>query len=261
MKSYHKESMLLIQLIKMDWINRYQGSYIGFLWAFLTPLFSLLVYTLVFGVFLQAKWSSGAQSTVDFALWLFVGIVVHGLFAEVLTRAPQIILQNSNYVTKVVFPLTIIPVSNVLSALIFALVSVFVLVLALWIKLEEVPWAFIYLPLVWLPLIILLTGISWGIAALGVYIRDINQIVAPISMLFLFLSPVFYPLSQVPVEWQWLFQWNPLTLIIEQTRAVLIFSQSPDWQALSLYMLVSLLVFFVGWWLFNKLKKGFADVL
>lgn len=258
---HHKQLRLLIQLIKMDWINRYQGSYVGFLWAFLTPLFSLLVYTLVFGVFLQAKWSSGTQSTVDFALWLFVGIVVHGLFAEVLTRSPQLIIQNSNYVTKVIFPLTIIPLSNVLSALIFALVSVFVLLLALWIRLENTPWTFIYLPLVWLPFIVLLTGVSWGLAALGVYIRDINQMVAPFSMLLLFLSPVFYPLSQVPLEWQWLFQWNPLTLIIEQTRAVLIFSQLPDWQALSLYMLVSLLVCLMGWWSFNKLKKGFADVL
>lgn len=245
----------------MDWINRYQGSYIGFLWAFLTPLFSLLVYTLVFGVFLQAKWSSGAQSTVDFALWLFVGIVVHGLFAEVLTKSPQLIIQNSNYVTKVVFPLIIIPLSNLLSALIFALVSVVVLLLVLWMKLEEIPWKFLYLPLVWLPFILLLAGISWAVSALGVYVRDINQIVAPISMLLLFLSPVFYPLSQVPLEWQWLFQLNPLTLIIEQSRAVLIFSQTPDWQSLWLYTVGSLLVCVMGWWSFNKLKTGFADVL
>jgi len=234
----------------------------GLAWSFFHPLFMLSVYTFVFSVVFKAKWGvedDGGQAT--FAVILFVGMIVHGLLAEVLNRTPSLIIQNTNYVKRVIFPLEILPLTSLISALFHAFISVAVLMPAILILQGQLHWTILLLPVVFLPLIVLALGLAWIMAAIGVYIRDLDQAMGVFTTILLFVSPVFFPLSAIPAEFQAYVLLNPLTFIIEQSRAVLLFGHLPDVTGLLIYLIVSFLVMWLGFVLFQKLRKGFADVL
>ncbi|WP_324711017.1 ABC transporter permease [Pseudomonas citronellolis] len=253
---------LIMQMTYRDVVGRYRGSVMGLLWSFLNPLFMLVVYTFVFSVVFKARWAgSEPQSHGEFAIILFSGMIVHSLFAEVLNKAPSLIITNVNYVKKVVFPLEILPIISLGGALFHTLISIVVLLLAAWLITGTLYWTIILVPLVYMPLIVLTLGLAWILASLGVYLRDINQTIGIITTVMLFLSPVFFPVSALPENYRPLMQFNPLTFIIEQARAVLVWGQLPDFQGLVLYSLIALLVAWVGYAWFQKTRRGFADVL
>ncbi|SET49672.1 lipopolysaccharide transport system permease protein [Marinobacter segnicrescens] len=256
---------LIKQLTRREVVGRYRGSVMGIGWSFLNPLLMLAVFTFVFSVVFQAKWgvemAGQNESKGVFAVVLFIGLIVHGLFSEVLTRSPGLITGNVNYVKKVIFPLEILPVSAVLSALFHAAISIFVWLLA-HIALIGIPeWQIVYLPLVFLPLLVLALGVSYFLASLGVFLRDIEQTMGILATVLLFLSPIFFPVERLPEEYQPLFLLNPLTFIIEQARDVMIWGQHPDFVGLSIYLVSALVVLFAGFAWFQKTRKGFADVL
>jgi len=256
----HRE--LLTQLVRREVVGRYQGSVMGIAWSLLNPLLMLGVYTFVFSVVFQARWHGGGdESKTRFAVVLFAGMIVHSLFAEVLVRAPGLILANVNYVRKVVFPLEILPVVSMGAALFHTLVSLLVLLAALLAFNHVLPWTALALPLVLLPLVVLAMGLAWILASLGVFIRDIGQTIGILMTMLLFLSPVFFPLAALPEVFRPLIMANPLTFIIEQTRQVLIWGQWPDWRGLGLYALVAGVVACSGFAWFQKTRKGFADVI
>lgn len=234
----------------------------GLLWSFLNPILMLAVYTFVFSVVFNARWGSGEnESKSMFALVLFVGLIMHGLLAEVLNRAPNLIISNVNYVKKVVFPIEILPVVSFISALFHVLISLVVLLIAHLMISHTIPWTAILIPFVILPLAILIIGLAWILASLGVYIRDIGLTIGIITTVLLFLSPVFFPMSALPEGYQsWLFL-NPLTFIIIQAREVLIWGNLPNWRGLGLYLIIALIVAWAGYAWFQKTRKGFADVL
>lgn len=256
---------LLKALVQREVVGRYRGSAFGLLWSLLTPLFMLTIYTFVFGVVMKAKWSiPGAEarehSTAEFAVILFSGLLVFQFFAEVVGAAPGRILSNANYVKKVVFPIEILPVVSVGVALFHAGVSLLVLLLFS---------AFIFglpatLPLVlvvFVPLVLLTLGLGWFLAAIGVYLRDIGQIIGPIMTALMFLSPIFFPRTALP---DWLQPWmflNPLTVPVEAFRDVVIFGRAPDWIALGIYTVVAAMIAVLGYLFFQKTRRGFADVL
>lgn len=252
---------MLYQLTKKEMVTRYKGTYIGLLWSLIMPLLALTMYTFVFSIVLQAKWGMAQESHYDFALLLFIGLIVHGLFSEVLTQSPGLITSQSQYVKKIRFPHQILPLVSLQVSLIHALISAGVLLLGVWIIKGSLPFTLIYLPLVALPFILLLLGMAWILAALGVYIRDIGQIAGTLSMFLLFMSPVFYSLDRLPPAFQnWLYL-NPLTAIIEQARAVIFYAQTPDFNVLAIYTLVALITLVLGYKLYQKLRPGFADIL
>jgi lipopolysaccharide transport system permease protein len=256
---------LIVQMTRRDVVGRYRGSVIGIGWSFLNPLLMLAVFTFVFAVVFEAKWGVPVQGAGEgkgvFALVLFIGLIVHTLFAEVLTRSPVLVVGNVNYVKKVIFPLEILPVSAVLSAVFHALVSLFVWFLAHFALIGLPGWQVLYLPLVLLPLIILSLGVSYILASLGVFLRDIGQTMGVLATVLLFLSPVFFPVERLPEQFQPLLLFNPLTVIIQQAREVLIWRQQPDFMQLSVYMGFALTILWVGFGWFQKTRKGFADVL
>jgi lipopolysaccharide transport system permease protein len=222
----------------------------------------LVVYTFVFSSIFKARWGVGEEeSKTQFAVVLFVGMIVHGLFAEVINRAPSLILSNANYVKKVVFPLEILPIIGMGAALFHTMASLAVLLIAFFIFNNYLPWTAVFIPLILLPLIILSLGFAWMLASLGVFLRDVGQTIGIVTTIMMFLSPVFYPVSTLPEEYQPWIMVNPLTFIIEQSRAVLIWGQLPDWQGLSIYALSSIVVAWLGYAWFQKTRKGFADVL
>ncbi|SCZ85307.1 ABC transporter permease [Nitrosomonas mobilis] len=261
-KSLWHNRQLIAQMIRREVVGRYKGSFMGLTWSFFNPVLMLTVYTFVFSVVFKARWGMGEEeSKTQFAVVLFVGLIVHSLFAEVLNRAPGLILSNVNYVKKVVFPLEILPAISMGAALFHSLVSLGVLLIAFVLFNGYLHWTAVFTPLVLLPLIILTLGIAWMLASLGVFLRDVGQTIGIVTTVMLFLAPVFYPVTALPEEIQpWLMA-NPLTFIIEQARAVLIWGRLPDWIGLSIYTAIATVVAWAGYAWFQKTRKGFADVL
>jgi lipopolysaccharide transport system permease protein len=248
---------------KREVVGRYKGSIMGLTWSFFNPVFMLVVYTFVFSVIFKSRWGGigGDDSKTQFAMVLFVGMIVNGLFAELLNRAPGLILSNVNYVKKVVFPLEILPVIAMGATLFHSFISLVVLLVAFTLFNGYLHWTVIFIPLVLLPLVILTLGISWMLASLGVFLRDVGQTIGIITTVIMFLAPVFYPVTAVPEKFRPFIMANPLTFIIEQSREVLIWGHMPDWTGLGIYTFVATIVAWLGYAWFQKTRKGFADVL
>lgn len=252
---------LVHALVQREVVARYRGSFAGILWSLFNPVFMLSVYTFVFSVVFKARWSGGSESRGEFALVLFAGMIVFSVFAETITRAPTTIISNPSYVKKVIFPLEIMPCVALGTALFHAAVSVLVWLAAYAIMFGPPHATALLLPVVLLPLVLLTLGLSWLLASLGVYLRDVAQVVGITTTAMMFMSPIFYPLSALPEQYRPLLLINPLTPAVEQARAVLVWGQLPDFSMLSVYLATSTLVAWLGFAWFQKTRKGFADVL
>jgi len=255
---------LIYQLTKREVVGRYRGSVLGLLWSFFNPLFLLVVFTLVFSVVFKMRWpmASAAENKMEFALILFTGLIMYNLFAEVVTRSPGLILANANYVKKVVFPLEVLPVVTLGSALFHAAISMLVLLLCNLLVLHTFSLgALIFIPLLIIPLILVILGFAWFLASLGVFLRDVSQAIVPVITALMFLSPVFYPVTAMPEAIRAYLFLNPLTFVIEQSRNILYAFAQPDWVGLGIYALIGLAVSRTGLYWFDKTRKGFADVI
>jgi len=265
LSSLRDNRRLIFQLARREVTSRYKGSVLGMAWTLFTPIFMLAVYTFVFSEIFKSRWGGAAgggnESRSLFALILFTGMIMLNLFNEVLNRAPGLVIANVNYVKKVIFPLEILPVVATLSALFNALVSLAVLLAAFIAFNLYVHWTVIFIFPVLLPLVILTLGLAWFLAALGVFLRDVGQTIIIVTMALMFLSPIFYPLSAVPLRFQPYVLANPLTFIIGQARDVLIWGIMPDWLGLGAYMIGACAVACAGYAWFQYMRKGFADVL
>jgi lipopolysaccharide transport system permease protein len=252
---------LIWELAKRDFVGRYKGSFMGMVWSLINPLFMLSVYTIVFSVVFKARWGTGDESKVSFAIVLFAGMIVHGLFAECLNRAPGLVLAQPNYVKKVVFPLEIFPWVALSSALLHFIVSFTLLLIFCIVSGIGLYATTLLIPLVIAPLLLMTLGLSWFFASLGVYLRDVSQIMGFATTVLLFLSPVFYKVSALPKNYQILLELNPLTLPIEQLRDVMLWGKGIDWISWGISLLISSAIFHIGFWWFQKTRKGFADVI
>ena len=261
MQSLKQHRQLIVQMIKREIIGRYKGSLLGLAWSFFNPVLMLVVYTFFFSVVFKSRWEGIDDSKVSFAVLLFVGMIVHGLFAEVVNRAPSIILSNVSYVKKVVFPLEILSWISVGSALFHSVIGLVVLLMVQLVISQNLPWTVIFFPLILCPLVLVALGFSWFLASLGVYARDVGQVTGLFTTVLMFLSPVFYPVSTLQPQYQIFLQLNPLTFIIEEGRKSLIFGVTPDWLGWCVAMVIGFVTMWLGFWWFQKTRKGFADVL
>lgn len=252
---------LVKSLIHREVVGRYRGSVMGIVWAFITPLFMLAIYTFVFSVVFKARWHGGSDSKTEFALVLFAGLMIFNLFSECLNRAPSLIVENVNYVKKVIFPLEILPWVALGSALFHASVSFLVWVIAYTILFGMPHVTILLAPLIVLPVLMLALGLAWALAALGVYLRDLSQFVALATSVLLFLSAVFFPASALPERYRGLLFLNPLNPSIEGFRDAVFWGKSPDWRIFVAIALIDALIAWVGFALFQRIRKGFADVL
>lgn len=252
---------LLLHLIVREIQARYRGSVLGVLWSFLTPLLMLGVFTFVFSTVFQSRWGQAGGDRVNFALMLFPGMVLHSLFADVVARGPTLIVTNANYVKRIIFPLDVLPVVAVGSALFQAAVGLAAVAGFQWILRGHVPITALWLPLVIAPYVLFLLGMAWMLSSLGVYLRDLTQLTGLLATVLMFLSPVFYPVDALPPKWQPWIHLSPLTLILEQTRAVLLLDETPAVLPLLSYALVAALFACSTLYWFQRTRKGFADVL
>ena len=259
--SLQKNLPLIQQMVRREVIGRYRGSFLGLLWSFINPVLMLTVYTFVFSFVFKARWGQGDTDKYEFALVLFAGLIVFNLFSECISRAPGLILSNVNYVKKVVFPLEILPWVALGSALFHTSVSLVVLMVFLAVLGHDFSWTMLWLPVVLLPFLLLIMGLSWLLASIGVFIRDVGQLVGMALTVLMFMSPIFYPLSALPEAVRHYLFLNPLTFVIEQVRNILLWGLQPNWRYLAIYSVVSIVIASLGRLWFEKTRKGFADVL
>ena len=257
-----KQRLLISQLIKREISKRYKGSLLGGLWAFLTPLFQLGLYTLVFGVIFRSSWeNSGDSGLQSYSLILFCGLSVFSIFSEVLNQAPRLILNHANYVKKVVFPLEVLPVVNVTSAFFQGLISLFLCVLMKAILTGTVSLTVLALPFLLIPYFLLVLSICWLASSLSVYFRDIQQITPPLLTAAFFLSPIIYNISMVP-EWLLpIYRLNPLCFFVDGFRRILLWDQLPEIGAWTRWTIASFILAHISHYIFMRLRKGFADVV
>jgi lipopolysaccharide transport system permease protein len=252
---------LVWKMAARDVSSRYRGSFFGVTWALIQPLLMLGVYTFVFSLVFKARWSENALSSSGFAIVLFAGLSVHTFFSEVLINATSAITRQPNLIKKVVFPTGVLPAAIVVSALVGLGINLSILIVAVLIAESGLPITSLYLPVVLAPLILVALGLSFLLSSVGVFTKDVVQLMSLVSTALMFLSPMFYPISAIPEQYRDLFLLNPLSVSMENLRAVLVWGTSPDFSALVLQAIVGFVAYCFGTYIFSVSKKGFADVL
>lgn len=252
---------LISEMIRREVIGRYRGSVFGILWSFLTPVLMLVVYTFVFSVVFKARWAGGSDSKTEFAVVLFIGMTIFGLFSECINRAPTLITTHANYVKKVVFPLEILPFVSLGAAFFHFCISMLVWLVFYLILFGLPSPEALWLPVVIFPMLIMCVAVSWFLASLGVYLRDVGQVVVVLTTVLMFLSPVFYPIVAMPEEFRHIMYISPLTYFIEQSRDLLVWGKGMHWLEWGKMFGLSLAMAFAGFAWFQKTRAGFADVI
>ena len=252
---------LVVQMARRDVVGRYRGSFIGLLWSFFNPLLMLMIYTFVFGFIFKSRWSSQVTGHFEFAIILFSGLNINFLFVECANRAPTLIVDNTNFVKKVVFPLETLAWSTIGSAVFHLLISTIVLMIISAIVKGAVPWTIVLFPIVIACFLPFVAGTIWLLASLGVFLRDLKQAIGIITTALMFLTPILYPKDVIPLQYRDLLYINPLTVIVEASQDVLVWGRQPSWDHLGLYALASCLFAWFAFAWFERSRKGFADVL
>lgn len=252
---------LVTQMAKRDVVGRYRGSFAGLLWSFFNPLLMLGVYTFVFGEIFKSRWGVQSSGNLEFSVVLFAGLNINSLLSECANRAPSLIVENTNFVKKVVFPLETLAWSVLGSALFHLAVSTLVLLIFAFLLLGALPWTIVLFPVVIAAFIPFIAGLVWLLSSLGVFLRDLKQAIGVVTSLLMFLAPIFYPKELIPPRYRDLLYLNPLTVIVDASRDVLVWGRPPNWFALGLYALVSCLFAWGTFSWFQRTRRGFADVL
>lgn len=261
-KTVQAHRSLISHLARRQMAARYRGSALGYFWSLTHPLLMLGVYTFVFGVVFKARWGTNMDDgTGSFAVIMFCGMAVFNIFSETVNGSAACVIGNPNFVKKVVFPLEILPLAQLLATTIlgmiwFALVLGGALVLGM-----HISWTVVLLPFLLVPLMLCSLGVAYFVAATTVYFRDMPHLTGIAIQILFFLTPIFYPVSMVPEKLRIVLQFNPLSAIVTQTREILLFGRMPSWEACALLWILSLVICQLGLAWFLKTKKGFADVL
>jgi homopolymeric O-antigen transport system permease protein len=256
----HRE--LIVAYTRREFQTAHRGTYLGLVWTVLSPLIMLALFTLVFGVIFGGKFNPKAHETpAEFALALFIGLGFFNAFAQSMGAAGGLVTGNAAYVKSLAFPLEILPLASVLNALLNLAIALAICFTAHLFMYGFLHWTVLWLPIHVVCIVLLGLGISWFLASLSVFIRDIPAVVPPISMVLMFVSGCFFPLSVMSPRMRWLAELNPLAVIIDQSRGALMYGQSPDPFKLA-YVLVFAVVFAIaGYAFFMKAKPAFADVI
>lgn len=251
------------QMTLRDLRARHRGSHLGGLWTLLTPLLLLGVYTLVFSTILKVRFERSASESVGvYAVTLFTGMMVFAMFAEPLARAPMLVASRPNFVKKMVFPLEILPLTATLGAIGVSLAALGVtFALHLLMGGQVSPWALAF-PTVLVPLVLVSLGAGWLLAALGVFVQDLQQLCAVlVQRVLFFLTPIFYPPESVPEQFRWMLHFNPMSSVVESARRTLLWGLPPDWTMLGIWSGIGAAMCLGGYAVFMKARRAFADVM
>ena len=246
---------------------RHKGSYLGVLWLVLTPLLMLALYSFTFGVLLHGRFGVIADETAaDYALGIFLGFMLYGLVADSLGAATNVINENSNLVKKVRFPVEILPASMGLGVSYNFLISMGLFIVGFTIFGRPPTLLAFWFPVILLPLLLLSLGFAWLLGALGVYFRDVQNAMSFITTALFYISGIFFSANSAGVGTKArvaleVLRWNPIFVAIDLSRDVTLWGVAPKYGDLAYLYAVCLGVFFAGYWTFQRLKAGFADIL
>jgi lipopolysaccharide transport system permease protein len=258
-KLYIQRSLILNFVVR-DLKARYIGSFMGLFWSVIHPIVLLVSYTFVFSVILGVRPLEDAGTT-SFPLFLFCSILPWLFFQDTLQRSSTIIIDNTNLVTKTLFPSEILPLVVLLSSFVNHLIGFAILLCIIFFVLGKVT-VFILLIPVYLFLLMLFTlGISWFVSSLNVFVRDVSQILTVILTFWFWFTPIFYSTSRFPPKLLFLIQFNPLAHVVTGYRDCLLRMRMPDLNILAILALASLAIFILGGLFFRKTKREFVDVL
>ena len=247
---------LFNQLVRRNIELKYKGSNLGLIWSIVRPLMMLCVYTFVFTFVFKARWGIDAEGGRGaFALILFCGLAMFNIFSESVNSSSRLITANQNFVKKIIFPLEILPLAQVTSCIVLNGVWFLLLFIGTVAVLKTLSWTMLLLPLTLIPLALFTTGICLFISSLGVYLRDIPHLVSVVMQILFFMTPIFYPLTRVPEKYRWILQLNPLALIVEETRKIFLYGQTPNWLFIGICFAVGILTLQLGLIWFMKTKK------
>lgn len=259
-----KNRELIAQLIKRNLSIRYKGTFLGGMWNVLQPLVLFLAYSFAFGVVFHSRWTSNVSSEnaeALFAVIMFCGMTVYTIFSETISMSPNLFVNNPNYIKKVIFPLEILPVSQVLTSIVNVLFWFVILLVGTVVVTKKIPLTILLLPVVLLPYILLILGFSFFVASIGVYFRDLSQICAIIAQVGFLVTPICYPMEVIPEKYDYIVNLNIVAWYVEEVRKVFVYGMLPNFQVLGKMFLASIIVFYTGYACLIYLKKGFADVI
>lgn len=252
---------LVVRLTRREIEARHRGSVLGLLWTLLVPLFLLAVYAFVFSVIFEPRWRLPPGGRGNFALLLFSGLIVFSVFAESVTRAPGLVLENVSYVKRVVFPLEVLPWVSLAVAAFTGLMSSVVLGASYAVTVGLPPLSILWLPVCFVPMVFFTVGLGWLLSGLGVYLRDLRPLVGVLVSALYFLSPVFYPLTAIPEQYRPVLALNPLAVVLEGSKAALFYGVRPNVRLLALMSVLCFLFAWAAHAAFRRLRPGFADVV
>lgn len=264
--SMRKNRELMVQLVKRNLSSKYKGTTLGMVWNFLQPMILLLVYTYAFGMLFHSQWidtSAGnlADKKFSYAVVVFCGMTVYNIFSDVVAMSPNLFVSNPNYIKKIIFPLEILPIAQVITSIISNLIWFTILFVGAVLFSGSLSWTMLLLPMILLPYVLMLTGIAFVLASLGVFFRDLAQVCMLITQIMYLMTPIFYSAEMVPEELDFVLVINPLAWFVSETRKIFIFKQLPDFGGIAIWLAIAVLIFYLGFCCLKKTERGFADVL
>lgn len=251
---------LIGSMTRRDILARYRGSFGDAAWAVLHPLLLMATYFFVFGVVLNSRFGTDPSKT-GFALYFLAGMLPWLAFSEPLARAPQLIAEHRNFVKKLVFPVTILPVNVTIAGAITSFFATALFLMALVVLRGAIPWTAVLLPVLFVPQLLFTFGLCWFLAALGVYLRDLSQVMTFILTLWFFVTPICYPETSLPASLIPVLAQNPMFQIVRGYRLLLLEGVLPAGPMLIKLWVLSLCVFLAGHAWFARLRRTFADVV
>lgn len=261
-KNYWSNRQLIKQFSEREIFSRYKGSILGILWSFITPLIMITVYTFVFSVVFKGRWGiEASDNKFEFAVIMFCGLTVYNIFNEVINRSPMLIVSNVNYVKKVIFPLEVLPATALISTFVHGIINMIILVVAANVFVRTSAWTILLAVIILIPLLMFVLGLSLLISSLSVYIRDLSNTVGLVTNVLFYITPIFYPISEVPEFLRPYMYINPLTSVVENFRSVVIWGTTPNWTSFLINFVVSYVILSIGYYVFKKVQRGFSDVL
>ncbi len=262
-RSIWRHRKLMRSMVRRDIMARYRGSFGGTMWTFLNPLLLMATYFFVFGVILRTRFE-GDNSRTGFVLYFLAGMLPWLAFSEAVGRSPYVILEYRSFVKKIVFPLETLPVNLVIAGAVTEAFGLLIFVIGLLAVRHAVPASVVWLPLLLVPQILFTAGLCWILAAIGVFVRDLGQIIGYLLTLWFFLTPICYPessLDQLPASAIGLLRLNPLFVLVRAYRAMFLENQAPSMRGVAGLWIVSVAVAVMGYAWFHRLRKSFADVI
>ena len=256
----HRE--LLYQFARRNLLVSSRGTILGIGWLVIMPLLLMLMYSFVFGVIFGGRYGVIPSETgPEYALGIFLSLSIFQLFAEPMGSSPRLISSNPTLVKKVVFPLEILPCAHVAAQIVRFLVSASLVAIGALVFGKGILLTWVWFPLCIAPLIFLSLGVAYLFSSIGVFVRDLGELTRVLTTVFLFGSGVFFSMQRVPESMRWILELNPLVHLLEQSRATFLWGMPPDLTSLSYASAVSLVVFFLGLFSFQRLRDDFADAI